>query len=87
MRGRLSIEEGTKRQKRRQGHGWMCDDLHSLAASFIQHPLRNHELIAACESNLNLMRAKRNGSSHHCYGLAIERVMWIVNRQQNMRSV
>jgi hypothetical protein len=65
----------------------MCDDIHLAASFFIQHPVWNHELIAARKSYLNLMRPKRNGPAHHGYSLAIERVMRIVNRQRNMGSV
>jgi hypothetical protein len=65
----------------------MCDNLHPLAAFFIQHPIRHHELIAIRKSHLNLMRPKRNRPSHHGYGLAVQWMMRIVNSEQNMRSV
>lgn len=65
----------------------MCDDLHPSAPFFVQHPLRNHELIASRKHHLYLMRTERNGPAHHSYGLAMEQVMRIVNRQRNMGSV
>jgi hypothetical protein len=49
----------------------MCDNIHSTALFFIQHPIRNHKLIAARKSYLNLMRSKRAGPPHHGHGLTV----------------
>jgi hypothetical protein len=54
---------------------------------FIQHPLGSDKLIAARKGNLNLVQTKQPTSSHNRDGLAEQRMMWIVNCQQNMRSV
>jgi hypothetical protein len=65
----------------------MSDNLHPLAAFFIHHPIWNDELVTAQKSNLNLIRPEAAGAAHYRYGLTKQRVMRIVDFQQNMRSV
>jgi hypothetical protein len=65
----------------------LFNDPHAAAAFFIQHPLRNDELIAAGNNNLHLVKPKRAASAHDGHGLTTKRVMRIMNGQQNMRSM
>jgi hypothetical protein len=63
------------------------NDLHALAALFVEHPLGNNKLIAARKCHLHLMLAKRRTTPYERDRHTAVRMMWIVDRQRNMGSV
>jgi len=62
-------------------------NLHAPATLFIEHPLRNHKLIAARKGYLHVMLAEGRTSSDNRDRRSAVRMVRIVNRRHNMGSV
>lgn len=64
-------------------------NLHPMAEIFIQHPLRNQNLTSNGKRHLYLVRSEVRTLSHHRHGVAIVRMVRVVDRgsARNMGSV
>jgi len=63
------------------------NNLHALAALFVEHPLRNNKLIAVRKRYLHLMLAKGRTTPDERDRHTAVRMMPILDRRRNMGSV
>jgi hypothetical protein len=84
----LDIQQLTQSEKRGDCQSGALRQLNTAAEVLVEHPLGNEKLPPVSESYLHLAAAEGRARPSRRYGLAVMRMMSVMNRgAQNMRIV